>query len=82
MNTAVRGRSGGLHGLGDVARDYVPPHGLIWGLVEGDVELVHAGRSGPGGELVLIEARHVRGGELPQLQPSEMGLMWTRTAIS
>jgi hypothetical protein len=28
------------------------------------VELVHAGRGGPGGELVLVEARHVCGGEL------------------
>jgi hypothetical protein len=38
------------------------------------VELVHAGRSRPGGELVLVEDHHVRGGELSQLQPSEMGL--------
>jgi hypothetical protein len=35
--------------------------------MEGDVELVHAGRGGPGGELVLVEARNMCVGKLLQL---------------
>ena len=37
------------------------------------MELIHAGRGEPGGELVLVEARYVRGGELLQLQPAKSG---------
>jgi hypothetical protein len=39
--------------------------------MEGDVELVNAGRGEPGGKLVLVKTRHVRGSKLRQLQPAD-----------
>src|SRR5215211_2444487 len=59
---------------GDVERDHVPLHRLVQGLVQGNVELVHAGRCEAGGETILVEARKVSGSELLQLQPTESGL--------
>src|SRR5215207_5437466 len=63
-----------LDWLADIARDHVPLNGLIEGLVQGHVPLVHGGWSEPGGQPILIEIRNVSGGELLQLEPAESGL--------